>query len=243
MNTTRRTATIVGVLYIIGTLAGVLSLVFTAPVRNAPDALIYIHANEYQVIIGALFVLLMGFALAMIPVMMFPISRKHNETLALGYVLFRGALETVINMAIAISWLLLLMLSQAYVQAGAADVSNFQALGTDLLEAELLGSVNTIVFILGALMFYFLLYQSKLLPRWISGWGLIAAVPYLAAGILVMFGLVDSMSTLDTVARLPLAIQEMVLALWLIVKGFNPSALAIGTVKAGKVEVSLSTPS
>ncbi|OGO38075.1 MAG: hypothetical protein A2W35_21810 [Chloroflexi bacterium RBG_16_57_11] len=243
MNTTRRTATIVGVLYIIGTLAGVLSLVFTAPVRNAPDALIYIHANEYQVIIGALFVLLMGFALAMVPVMMFPISRKHNETLALGYVLFRGALETVINMAIAISWLLLLMLSQAYVQAGAADVSNFQALGTDLLEAELLGSVNTIVFILGALMFYFLLYQSKLLPRWISGWGLIAAVPYLAAGILVMFGLVDSMSTLDTVARLPLAIQEMVLALWLIVKGFNPSALAIGTVKAGKVEVSLSTPS
>jgi hypothetical protein len=105
--------------------------VFTSPIRNAPDALIYIHANEHQVIIGALFMLLMGFALAMIPVMMFPISRKHNETLAIGYVVFRGALETFANMAIAISWLFLLVLSQAYVQAGAAGASSFQAPGQD----------------------------------------------------------------------------------------------------------------
>lgn len=243
MNTNRRTATIVGTLYIIGTVAGILSLVFTAPIRNAPDALIYINANENQVIIGALFMLLMGFALAMIPVMMFPISRKHNETLALGYVVFRGALETFANMAIAISWLFLLVLSQAYVQAGAPAASSFQAPGAELLDAKLLGSINAIVFILGALMFYALLYQSKLVPRWISGWGLIAAVPYLAAGILRMFGLVDPMSTLDTTWQLPMALQEMVLAIWLIVKGFNASALAIESVKAGKVEVSMSTAS
>ena len=240
MKTNRKTATIVGVLYIIGTVAGILSLVFTAPIRNAPDPLLHIYDNESQVIIGALFMLLMGFALAMVPVLMFPISRKHNETLALGYVVFRGALETVTYMATAISWLLLLTLSQLYVRAGAPDDSNFQALGTELLEAKLIGSITTIIFILGALMFYFLLYQSKLVPRWISAWGLIAAVPYLAAGILVMFGLVDSMSTIDTVARLPMALQEMVLALWLIVRGFNPSAFAIESVKASKVEFQIS---
>lgn len=158
MNTTRKTATIVGALYIIGTLAGILSRAYMAPVRNAPDPLLHIYADETPVVIGALFVLLMGFALAMIPVLMFPISRKYNETLALGYVLFRGALETVSYLAMAIGWLLLLGLSQAYVRAGAPDGSTFQALGTELLNDEVLSPITTIVFILGAVMFYSVLY-------------------------------------------------------------------------------------
>lgn len=225
MNSFRKTAIIVGVLYIIGTVAGVLSLVFTGPILNASDYLIKISANENQMILGALFVLIMGLALALVPVMMYPISKKYNEVLALGYVIFRGALETVTYIALAISWLLLVMLSQVFVHAGASDASNFQALGT-MLQGSEISSVTSIVFPLGALMFYYVLYRSKLIPRWISGWGLIAIVPYLAAGVLVMFALISNMSTIDTVLRLPLGVQEMVMAVWLIVKGFNPSALA-----------------
>jgi hypothetical protein len=230
MSTNRKTAIIVGVLYIIGTVAGVLSVVFTGPILEDPNYL-NVSANKNQIVIGALFVLTMGLALAMIPVLMFPISKKYNEALALGYVIFRGALETVTYIATVICWLLLLALSQLYVQSGASDASSFQALGTLLLEAEAIGSITTIVFILGALMFYYVLYQSKLIPRWISGWGLIAAIPYLAAGLLVMFALIGPMSAIDTVLRLPLAVQEMVLAVWLIVKGFNPSAIASGSAK------------
>ena len=62
-------------------------------------------------------------------------------------------------------------------------------------------------------------------PRWLSGWGLIAALPYLAAGFLVLFGITEPMSTIDSLLQAPLGIQEMVLALWLIVKGFNPTAV------------------
>ncbi len=161
---------------------------------------------------------------------LFPISKKYNEALALGYVVFRGALETVTYIAMVISSLLLVTSSREYVQTGSLDASNFQALGA-LLDAEVIGSITTIVFILGALMFYYLLYQSKLIPRWISGWGLIAAIPYLVAGLFVMFGLIGDMSTIDTVLRLPLGLQEMVMAIWLIVKGFNPSTIAPGSAK------------
>ncbi len=226
MNSPRKTAIIVGVLYIIGTVAGVLSLVFVNPILSAPDYLLQFSANKTQVITGALLVIIMGVALVMVPVMMFPILKKQNKALALGYVVFR-ALEAVTYIAVVISWLLLITLSQEYVKAGAPDASYFQTLGALLLEADdWINPILTIVFILGALMFYYLLYQSKLIPRFISVWGLIAAIPYLTAGLLLMFTLISPSSTTQIVLMLPLALQEMVLAVWLIVKGFNSSAIA-----------------
>jgi hypothetical protein len=237
MNTHRKSATIVGVLYIIGTVAGILSLVSTAPIRDAQDYLLGVSANENQVILGALFVLTMGLALAMVPVVAFPVLREHNRVLALGYVVFRGALETVTHMATVVSWLLLLPLRQMYAQAGAADASTLRALGNVLFDANEIASVATIVFCLGALMFYSVLYQSRLIPRWLSGWGLIAVIPYVAADLLAVFGILDPMSTIQVVLELPLALQEMVLAVWLIAKGFNPSAIASGSVRTDMNEV------
>ncbi len=227
MNTYRKTAIAVGVLYIIGTVAGVLSVVVTGSILDASDYLVKISANQDQVILGSLLVLVMGLALAMVPVMMFPISRQVNEALAVGYVVFRGGLETVTYIASVISSLLLIPLSQAYLQAGAPDASPFQAAGMLLLKARETSSTMTeIVFPLGALMFYYVLLQARLVPRWLSGWGLIAAIPYVAAGLLHMFGLITPFSTTQSLLVLPMAVQEMVLAVWLIVRGFRPSAVA-----------------
>ncbi len=128
--TNRKTAITVGVLFIIGTVAGILSVAFTSPILNDQDYLVKISGNENSIIIGALFVLIMGFALAMVPVVMFPILKKQNEALALGYVVFRGGLETVTYIATVISWLLLLPLSQEYGKAGVLDASGFQTFGT-----------------------------------------------------------------------------------------------------------------
>ncbi len=228
MNPYRKPAIIIGVLYIMGTISGILSLVFSGPIRSAQDYLSSVPANENQLVIAALFVLIMGLALAMVPVVAFPVLRKHNQVLALGYVVFRGTLETLTHMAIVISWLVLLPLSKVYVQAGVPGDPNLQAMGNILFNADEIGSIGTIVFSLGALMFYWVLYQSKLVPRWLSGWGLIALILYLAAGLLVIFGLIDSLSTTVVILDIPLALQEMVLAIWLIVKGFNPSAIVPG---------------
>ena len=226
MNTNRKTAIIVGALFIIGTVGLALSVVLVGSILDDPDYLIEFSANENRIIIGALLALISGFALAMVPVMMFPIFKKYNEALALGSVVFRGALEAVIYIAMVISWLLLLTVSQEYVKAGAPDASHFQTLGTLLLKAnDQINPILEIVFSLGALMIYYLFYQSKLIPRWLSVWGLIGAILYLAAGLFAMFS-VDF-----GILLAPLALQEMVLAVWLIVKGFNPSAIASESVK------------
>ncbi len=227
MNPNRKTATIVGVLYIIGTVAGVLSVVFTKSILDAPEYLVKVSATGNQIITGALLVLIMGLALAMVPVVMFPILTKHNQVLAVGYVVFRGALEAVTYTAMVISWLLLIILSQEYVKAGAPDASYFQTLGALLVEGQdAIRSILEIVFPLGALMFYYVLYQSKLIPRWLSGWGIFAALLWLAVGLLGMFHLIVPMSTIQVVLSLPIGLQEMVMAVWLIVKGFNLSTSA-----------------
>ena len=194
--------------------------VLTVPAPLFVDPLANISANQSQMKIGALLVMIMGLALAMVPVMMFPIFKRCNEALALGSVVFRGVLETVAYLLLAISWLLLVTLSQGYATAGAAEASDLQLLSTLVLATgKWNGHVLSIVFSLGALMIYCLFYQSRLLPRWLSIWGLVGAVLYLAEPLLAIFG-----SELEFLLA-PLALQEMVMAAWLILKGFNPVAI------------------
>lgn len=229
MDRNRRIAVIVGILFIIGTVSGALSVVSTGPVLDNPDYISNAPAGGSRIIMGSIFVLIMGLALALIPVVMFPVARKHNEALAVGYVVFRGALETFTYILLVISWLCIFPVREIFIHTGDAtgvspgmfDPSTFITLSRAVLEGEVISTMTTVVFILGALMFYILLYQSKLIPRWISGWGIISALPYLTAGFLVMFSTIEHMSVIDTVLRIPLAVQEMVLAVWLIVKGFN----------------------
>jgi len=241
MNSDRMTAAIVGVLFIVGTVAGILSVVFTGSILGDLDYLSKVAANENQIIIGALLVLIMGFSLAMVPVIIFPTLKKHNEILALGYVVFRGALEAVTYIAVASSWLLLLSVSKEYVIAGTPNTPYFHTVGSVMQEsADISATITSIVFPLGAMMFYAVLYQSKLIPRWLSVWGLIGVTLHLiAAGLAGMFALTSSMSTIQDVFALPIFLQEMVMAVWLIVKGFNPVAIVSGSAKAYPTDVQM----
>ena len=129
-------------------------------------------------------------------------------------------------MAMVICWLILIIVSQEYSTAGASDSTYFQILGNLLLRAnDPINTILEIVFSLGALMIYGLFYQSKLVPRWLSGWGLIGAIMYLAVPLVGIFG-----PDLGILVG-PLALQEMVLALWLIVKGFNEIPNVVETTK------------
>jgi hypothetical protein len=105
MSADRKAAVAIGVLYIIGTVALVLSAVVTAGVLAGPAVLAQVAAQPNQVAVGALLVLLAGLSLAMVPVVFWPVGRRHNETLAMGYVVFRGGVETVLYIATALGWL------------------------------------------------------------------------------------------------------------------------------------------
>ena len=230
LNTTAR---IVGVLFIIGTVAGILSGVVTGPVLDTSDYLAQVNANEGSVILGAFLVLVMGFPLAMIPVMMFPIFRKYNQPLALGAVVFRGVLEAVTYMVIAICWLLLIPVSQEFVSAGAADAPTIQSIGTILRQAVYWTEhLLALVFTIGALMLYWLFYKTKLIPSWLALWGFFGAILYFVAPIFNMFDPLHPALSLGVKwgnLMAPLAIQEMVFALWMIIKGFNSITMTART--------------
>jgi Domain of unknown function (DUF4386) len=213
MSADRKAAVWIGVLYIIGTVALVLSMVVTDAVLTGPAFLAQIAAQPNQLAIGAVLVLLAAFALAMVPIVFWPVGKRYNETLAMGYVVFRGGLETIFYLVTALGWLLLIALSK---QADAGPLANFVRTTETVIWDQLIA----IPFVLGALMFYFVLYQYRLVPRWLSTWALVGAALYIVAPIGSMFGL--SLG----VFMAPLALQEMVMAVWLIAKGFNPSAIA-----------------
>jgi len=212
MSSDRRAAVWIGVLYIIGTVFLILSGVVTDAVLTGPAYLAQVAAQPNQLAIGALLVLLAGFALAMVPVVFWPIGKRYNETLAIGYVVFRGALETVVYIAAAFGWLLLIPLSK---EADAAPLAGFVRTALPVIWDQAV----PIPFVLGALMFYVLLYQSRLVPRWLSIWGLVGAALSIVAALGSMFGL-SSLGVLS----LPIFLQEMVMAVWLITRGFTTAA-------------------
>ena len=221
VNKSRKTARIVGVIYMIGILSGMIRYFLLTPILEAPEYLVQVSASENRVIIGTLFFFMNAFMLAGVAIVMYPILKKYNEALSLGFVAARLAEGILIIVAI-LAILTLWTLSQEFVKAGAPDDSCFQILG-ELLLAVRYWAYNVlwpITLSLGSLMFYYLLYQSNLIPRWLSVWGFIGALLFPVAW-LSLFG-----STISGPFLLPLVVNEMVLAIWLIVKGFNPSAIA-----------------
>ena len=233
--TYRKTAVIVGILFIIGTVSGMLSGVVTAPIMAGSTYPLNISASETQWIIGTLLVLLMGLSLAMVPVMLYPIFKKDNEVLAFGSVLFRGVLEAVCETLLVISMFLLLTVSEIYGKTGAADASSFQTLGSMLIAAgDWIQLIGGIVFSVGALMIFALFYRTRLIPRWLSGWGFVGGVLYFVAKSVSMFGPLHTAPSIDSgigLLMIPTCILEMVFAVWIIVKGFNPSAIAALSAK------------
>lgn len=210
----RRTATTVGILYIVGTLAGIASVAAAGSLLGRPIDLPAIAADRDRLAIGAAFVLLMGISLALVPAVLFPIFRRFNEPLAVGAVIFRGALETVGYMLIAGIWLVLIELADRAATTGTLAANG--AIGAQLLDAA--DVVNEVLlpvfFAIGSLMIFWVFFTSRLIPRWLAIWGLIGAVLYFVAPLLrlidVSWGFLMA----------PLGVGEMVMAVWLIMRGF-----------------------
>jgi Domain of unknown function (DUF4386) len=221
----RAAATTAGILFIIGTVAGFLSKVVTYfPVHNADDPFAYAAKHSGAVVTGALLVLVMGLSLAFVPVVLFPVLRRVNEVLATGYLIIRGAVETACYVIFAIAWLLLVPLGETMSTGpGTASPAGVR-LGTLVIDSDGVSAMTALVFCLGGVMFYALLYRSRIVPRWIALWGFVGIPFYVAAYLLAMYGVIGGNSSELNLLVLPLAVQEMVLAVWMIARGFRPAA-------------------
>jgi hypothetical protein len=217
---TRRTAVVVGILFLLGYVGVFLGSAFYAPALDARDFLDKVYPNRARVIAGMLIELVNDLAVLGIGVLLFPILKKYGESLALGYFAFRFVEATVLIVS-KISVLSLISLSQLYIEAGVPDASYFHTLGTvALAQREWASVIQVIFFVLGALTLYWALYQSKLVPRFLSVWGLIAVA---ALSVANMLDIPDPTQGFEPTMLLfaPIFLSEILLAVWLIVKGFS----------------------
>ena len=219
-----------GVLFIFAIVMLFIGEAFYKPILDSPDYLDNAYPNRIVVIIGILLEFTGVPAVILISVFFFPILKKHNEALALGYVGFRLFEAALLSVAY-ISKLSLINISQDYLNRGGVDTSYFQYIGSSIQSvnywAGTTGLIYLIVFALGSLILYSVLYQLKLVPRFISIWGFIAAIVLLTGSVLANIGMLAGISGLglELIVALPIAVAEMMLAIWLIFKGFNPSAI------------------
>jgi hypothetical protein len=223
----RKIAVITGVIFIIATLTGPILATPLLPDLTGTDYLIRVSAHPNQVAGGVLLSIIAYLACAGIAVVMYPVLKKWNAGLALGSVVFR-TIETAFYMVGLVSLMSLVTLGQQFTTAGAADRASLQAIGNLLVTVRDHAALLAVfAFCLGAFMYYYLFFQSRLIPRWLSGFGIVAIILMMAACVLALFSGNRITSYIPLAA--PIFMQEMVLAVWLIVKGFNSSVIAAGT--------------
>jgi hypothetical protein len=232
MNTYRMNAVMTGVLYFLGTVFGVLCYVVGGEVLSSistgkslagVDILGLVAANSSQLTGVAFFTLMMGISLVAMTVFLYPILRKDSQELAMGMILFRGALEGTWYFMAALSFLTLAALGNEYIATGANSAA-LQSMGNVLNQfQDSLAAIGPIFFLIGATCLYLSFYRTRLIPRWLTVWGFIGVVCSLASALLSFFHVDTGYGLYLELVIFP---QELVMAVWLIVKGFNPSAIA-----------------
>lgn len=227
MNTLRKTAVLVGALYILAAVTSIIGLLAYGPVLHDSDYILKGAAQATRVASGAFLESVLAFSIIGISLAMFPILRRRNEGLALGYACFRLLEATIIIVGI-ISLLSVVTLSREYAKVTAPDAASYVTAGrllvaqhdwTFLFGPDLALGPSTLI------MGYFLL-RSRLVPRFIAVMGLVGGPLVWVSAVLVMFNAYGQVSTWGAVTAIPVFAYEMTFAVWLITKGFNESALA-----------------
>ncbi len=224
----RKTATIVGALFIIATVTALASGTFLGSALDGPDYLLKLPENENNIIMASIFETILATSLVGIGALMFPVLRKHVEGLGMAYAGFR-LVEAIFIIVGTVCLLLMLTMGQDYA-SGELDGSTSEPIGALLMALrEWSFLFGTMIFLgLGGLTLNYILFVSRLVPRWLSAWGLIGGVCILIYGTMGLFGADTNSFDATALLAAPIAVQEMVFATWLIVKGFSTPTNAAG---------------
>jgi hypothetical protein len=226
MTTNRRVAVVAGIAFVIATVAQLVGVALVSPILTTPVDFTGISAHESRFLLGAFFQFMGALACPAIAIALYPVLRQRSEGLAVGAVGFR-TIEGTLHVLIAMCLMSLVTLSQEATKLAPAGTGAFQVQASLVMAGrEWLGPLSVLSFGLGALAYYWVFYRSRLVPRWLSAWGLVGVVMVMASALLVVFQFIEAFSTAQIVLALPIAVQEMALAAWLIAKGFDTSAIA-----------------
>lgn len=213
---------VAGALIILGIITGVLSIV---PSVESEKYLEEVYLNQSQVFNGAIFQFFLipiyiGFSL-----LLYPILKQYNESLSIGFVGFRfmaGVFQLIGILLLPI----FVVLSQMYATAPSSELNFYKSLGEVLrVFRDLTNHLGVIVSTgLGNLLFYTILYREKLIPQWLSIWGVVGNIILIVAGFLIMFQEIQVVSKAYGLLAAPLVLQEIVLAIILLLKGLKKSS-------------------
>jgi hypothetical protein len=208
-----------GFLFLVGMLAGGFSV---APAIDSASYLTEAASNSNQVIVAALFQFMMSLTYIGIAILLYPAIKKFSGSLSIGFLSLRIIAATLIIFGV-ILLLSVLVLSQTYKENPSQTKLAFDALGDMLkITRDYINHVFMIlVLCVGNFMFYILLLKSKLIPQWLSIWGIFGNALSAIASILTLFQVLEIMTMEYLGLNAPTAIQELVLGTWLIAKGFD----------------------
>src|SRR6266496_1954391 len=221
----RRAEILIATLFVLTAATSIPAAFVLDPMLNAPDYLAWIFPNKAVVVLDALLWSFNNIGIVFIAVFAFPLLRKLDEALAVGYLASR-IIEGTIMMVGIVATLLLIPLSQEFLKAGAPHGSWFLTLGDVLKQAKYLGlsEVSLLMLGLGGSLFTWMLFRYRLVPRFISVVGLIGYALVFLYSIVGWFGLIDLTPGASGwgVLALPVAVFEIILLpFWLLFKGFK----------------------
>jgi Domain of unknown function (DUF4386) len=218
-NTYRTTARIVGAMYLAGFAVGVTGIVLIGSILSGPDHLATLPASSMLLAIAAVLWLMAAAWDAAHGVLMFPILKQHSERVAVGYLGFR-IMDGLIIAIMVLFVLIQIPIGSEYLNAAGSDTSYLQALSTVFMQAQL-DAYNIAMITLGisGLILCYSFYKSKLVPRFLAVWGLVGYATILCGSVVEVLGF-----NLLTIHAIPGGLWEVFIGVWLIVKGFNPSA-------------------
>jgi hypothetical protein len=219
-------ARVTGVLFLITYITSIpAAFVLYPPVLDDPRYIVGAGADT-SVRLGAFLELILIIANVGTAVVLWPVLKRVNEILALGFVTARVIESAFIAIGI-LSLLTVVALRQG--AAAGADAGSLVTVGESLVTLHdwtfLLGP-GFVVGVGNGLILGYLMYRSALVPRAMAVLGLVGGPLIIASGIAVILGLIEQGGLLQTIAVVPEFLWELSLGLWLTVRGFNPSAIA-----------------
>jgi hypothetical protein len=222
MNTYRTTARVVGIVYVAGLVIGIGGMILIQSILGAPDHLSAVSASSMLLAIGAVLWLMPAAGDAAHGVLMFPIlKQQQSERIAIGYLGFR--IVNAVFIAVMVLFILLqIPLASEYIKAAGSDASFLQALSSVFMQGQLYAyNIGMSAVGIASLMLCYTLYRATLVPRLVAVWGLIGYAILLCGSVLEVLGF-----NLQTIHAIPGGLWELFIGVWLIVKGFNPSAFS-----------------
>lgn len=231
MKANRNNAIAAGILFILAAVAAIAGRILYGPILTDPEYIIKGTAHETQILWGAFFEILTAFAVIGTPIALFPVLRKYNQSMAIATVSFRLLEGTMIIVGI-LSLLTIVTLSHTFTNEVNTDNSSYLLAGKTLLALQNWTFAFGPNIALGPSTFLtgFLLYRSKLVPRFISIMGMVGGPLILTCGVLVMFGVFPQVSLLGGLLAIPVFLYEMSLAIRLLSRGFNTMEVDVVTV-------------